>query len=804
MKVPMTRIVLFAACIGGGVVLDRYLLPASRDEGKGSPGNAGGSPSAVAGSASAGPGAAREANKPFTGTVADLIRISRQINDYQRGQLKISQVLQLTPVADIGRLTASFPWRYNLPWQESVVYEVLLAQWADLDPAAALAWAGTLTNPRLAQVRSQVLNAWARKEPEKALALARKISNASERDAALEGVANAIAATDPRRALSLMSSVKSRNGDYRYYTLFTSWAASDPAAAHAAARNMPPGPGRTYALRAVFGTWGAEDPAAAHAAAMAMPDSGARQQAIQSVFESWASSDPQGALAAFKAVPKGQMRIETLGRIFATWAGSDPNAAAAAVTGLSRNERMNAISQISSVWASTDHQAALAWAKTLPPKEGGEYAISNVLGNMARADGPAAAAVLQDLPATLRRSQLSQVVDNWANYDREGALAYARSLDRPQDKAAALAACVNRMDFSEATEINAILAELPQGQQRQQALRSLAENRAYYDPGGTLDWLATLSENDRNAALRNGSLYQLASGDPKKAAEILKSTPELASQPGQWGAIASQLASEDPLSALAWAEAVETPAARKQSIDRVMESWARENGPDALAKAQSLSDPAQKKSAIASVINTWADQDPDAVLKWAEGATGEEREIALLRASIRKAGDDPVTSAAVVDKLLAGNPGDKTPTRFADAAGGVARDWFSQDTAAATTWAMHLPEGDARESAVQAIVEAWTSLDSMAASQWVQQLPPGRSRDFAAQRLSEGIAQSDPESAFTWAASIGDDSKRDDAVRRAVQTWGSIDESAAVAAVMQARISDNVRKSLLEQFEKRE
>ncbi|HWB01485.1 MAG TPA: hypothetical protein VG796_00585 [Verrucomicrobiales bacterium] len=802
MSAPIARFMIAAACIGGGVALDRYLLPPPHTVGTVAPASTD-NKSVSAALSSAADETVREKGKPFTGGIAELLRLARQINDYQRAQIRIFQLLEHTPAADIAKLVRDFPWRMNLPWQENGVYQTLLNRWADLDPAAALAWAQTLTKPRISQTLSQILGNYARTDPEQAIAFARKISNVTDRNAALENIANSLASTDPRRALSIMNSVKSRNGEYRFYSLYSTWAATDPEAAHAAAMAMQKGRARANAMQGIFSSWAASDPKAANAAAQAIPEAGLRHQALSAIFESWGSSDPQSALAAVQILPKGQAKIEALGRIFSSWAGTDPSAAAAAAASLPKRERQNAISYIAGSWGANDPAAALAWAKTIPAKEGGEWAVSNILSQQARTDGPAAVAAWRELPASQRSNPLREIVNNWMNYDREGALAFARSLERPQDKASALSSCLRSMDFSETTEINALLAELPQGQPRQQALRNLAENRAWQDPEGTLDWLTSLSEMDRATALKEGSLGQLAYSNPQKAAEVLKNTPEMASQPNQWSMIAGQLAGDNPAAALAWAEALETPGARKQSIENVMQTWGRDNGPEAIVRAQAFTDPATKKSALSAVINSWADVDPDAVLKWAQTASGEAREMALLRGSIRKAGDDPASSAAVVDSLIAGNNGgEKTPSRFVDAASDVARNWFSQDTAAASAWALQLPEGDARDNAVRVIAEAWTSLDAVAASQWVQQLPPGRGRDFAAQRLSEGIADSDPESAFTWASSIGDDSKRDDAVRRAAQTWHNVDENAALAAVMQARISDNVRKSLLEQFDK--
>src|SRR5262249_12450121 len=129
-----------------------------------------GGPAVSPGSRIGGTETRAESGKPFTGNVADLIKLSRKINEYQRAPAKLYLALEDTPAADISRLTDAFPWRPNLQWQEDIVFQALLTRWTELDPVGALAWAETLTGPRLKGTRYRILAAWARADFEKALA----------------------------------------------------------------------------------------------------------------------------------------------------------------------------------------------------------------------------------------------------------------------------------------------------------------------------------------------------------------------------------------------------------------------------------------------------------------------------------------------------------------------------------------------------------------------------------------------------------------------------------------------------------
>jgi hypothetical protein len=526
---------------------------------------------------------------------------------------------------------------------------------------------------------------------------------------------------------------------------------------------------------------------------------------MANVIQAWASKDPRGAFTAALALPNGRERRNAVQNVFGTWAADDPQAAAGAViaSGLSRNDKVRAAGRIAEAWAQSDAPAALAWAKSLPARDGGDNAVASALRNLATTDGPAAAAAWQELSPRQKKYQLANIIQSWAWQDREAATQWARSLENPQDRATAISTCLSGLEFSETDKFTALLNELPAGPARMNAIRNVVGNHAGSDPEGTLGWILTLPENERAAALKDGYTWELANADSRQMAVLLRETPALSGQSHLWSTVARELALENPAEAMAWVETLETPGLKKQAAEQVMRSWAYENASDAIVRAQAFTDAAQRKSAVNAVLESWAATDPDAVLAWAATASGGEREVALLNGSLQKAENDPAASAGIVSQLLLKNAGE-TPSHLSNAAGNVARAWFQQDVTQAAQWAAQLPAGDAQEHAVNAIAEAWTGLDPLAASQWVQQLAPGESRDAAVRTLVNGIQQSDPESAFTWAVSIGDAAKRDEVVRSAAQAWRWQDRDAARAAVAQAPISETVRSSLLEQIAKQE
>jgi len=839
MKNPLL-LLLPVVTLAGGIAAGRWLWPAPSQKATASA-DSHQPESATPGAAPAGASAASPGKAPaWDGTLAGLLQLAKDTRDYRRTLVMLHLALEPLPAEKIGELTAAFPWRPSLLDHENNVMGALLNQWTEKDADAALRWASRLPQPRSRTARTQILQALAQLDADRAITFARRLSPAAERDQTLRGLVYYIAMRDPQRALELLQADTSSLSSHLYGTVLSqmalddpagafakacalrpsqgrddatrsvisAWARSDPAAAREAVFSMPEGTRRLQLLGSVFEGWATLDPRAAHTAALALTSEKERQSALQSAISAWANADPAAALQAAAALPPDAKNRNLLQQIYGTWASQDPAAAAASIVAstLPRQHRNNLLSQVASHWAGNDPQTAMTWARSLPAKDGGAQAVSSVMSSYARTDGPAAAALWQTLPPEQRRGNLHNLMHGWAANDPDAALQFARTLERPQDRVTALTTAVSMLDFEKPEVINSVLNELPAGPARVDAIRSIFSNQTQHDTARAVRWLLTMTESDRTAALNGEYMgyHYYANSAPAEMKQLLEATPGLAGMNHLWSSTAGSLAGEDPAAALAWAQSLESPAARRQSIQSALQNWSYQDPAAALARARSLNDPDLLKDTLPGILQNWARQDADAVLAFAATATGTEREVALLQGTLAKADHDPVASAEAVEALLAAKPGEKPGAALNSAASQVAQSWFRQDIPQATAWAMQLPAGSAQEAAVSTIVQDWTRLDPVAASQWVQQLPSGDSRDTAAQQLSQGIQQSDPESAFVWASSIASESKREEAVRSAAQAWMWQDRPAARAAIENAPVSENVRTALLEQISKRE
>jgi len=815
---PVSAAALAALAAAAGFAAGRFPRPANPSTAL--PAEASAAPSTPAATSTA------DATILFSGTITDLLRIARESRTAARATLPLLKVTDPLPAAAIAKLTAELKWRPNLTWFETAVLDVLIDEWAEKDAAGALAWSATLSPPyRLQQTRGEILAAVAAADPDRALALAAKIQGDDDRRSAICTIAETIAATDPRRGLALVHAQGGFSKAHHAHQILSAWASTEPAAAWAAALawpqagsrdqaclsvistwasqdrdaalsailQLPNGNRKRMAMEAFYSSWSAESPKDAYAAVMALPSGPERSRALASAISGWAQHDPRGAAAALDQLPHNQQRIQLMHQVFGQWAQQDPLAASAAAGNLPPRQRQEAITAIAGTWSWKDPKSALTWAKSLTDPHSANLAMSAVFPALVREDAESAAATWRTLTPRQQRDQLPELMQNWAYQDKDAALAFARSLSKPQERASALGAAAAGMGLDNPTALNSLLSEIPDGPLRIEAMQRIAQQQAHSDPEGLASWLQSVPEAARTRVLvENG--YWIGNFDPKLAIALLDSTPDATTEATHLlSSVAQNYASEDPTAALAWARSIPSPEGRSAALSQTLRALA-EQDPAAAAQQAAALDP----KALDGVIDVWSERDPDALLAWAASAPPDKQELAMLKASMAKSGNDPAAGAEIVSRMATSS---QTPNNsLFSATTEVAGAYFRDSVTDSAAWAGSLPEGTARNAAIQTITEQWTRLDPVAASEWVQQMPAGEGRDTAAERLSTGISQSDPESALIWASSIGKDSQRDETVRSIYEQWKSRDAEAARAGLeASTSISDSLRRSLLDE-----
>jgi len=110
----------------------------------------------------------------------------------------------------------------------------------------------------------------------------------------------------------------------------------------------------------------------------------------------------------------------------------------------------------------------------------------------------------------------------------------------------------------------------------------------------------------------------------------------------------------------------------------------------------------------------------------------------------------------------------------------------------------NITDSSVQTSATTKVAANWIQQDPLAASQWINTLPDGTARDGAVQQLIKIEGNNDPQTAFAWASSVSDDADRTSALRGITQVWAKQDPASATAAIQSAKISDQLRTELLQ------
>jgi hypothetical protein len=302
-----------------------------------------------------------------------------------------------------------------------------------------------------------------------------------------------------------------------------------------------------------FKAWAHIDPKAALRAAVMFKTAEAKTTAIAAVIESADVTQAEALARAIKDWPEGTIgrgqRNNFLASAMTKWAQIAPADVAKFFDSIQAAGRFNwAASTIAQNWATTDPQAALAWAQAHGDADGFNNAVNGaVCGWWSKDHAAAEAYALTHLSDPSGR----QLASHLANY------IYSRDAERAKQWAAAL----------------------PDLQARQQSATMLTMQMAWSDPKGASEWAVTLPADIRDNSLRQAMHYWAASDPPSAGDWINGLNGDVRDQ--ATSAYAATLTKKSPSLAADWAMTISDTKTRDSSLDRIASEWLRKNAADA-------------------------------------------------------------------------------------------------------------------------------------------------------------------------------------------------------------------------------
>ncbi len=468
------------------------------------------------------------------------------------------------------------------------------------------------------------------------------------------------------------------------------WAEVDPDAALRFVLSNKQASFRSTAICSIIAGIAKTDPALARAKLAAIDDPALRRSAQWSVLSALALSSPDEWVAAIKADPSLARNYGgAAGSYAAEWAMDDPAAAAKGVMQLPADMQKSGLAAIAKVWAGKDRAAATAWAQSLTDPQQRNQALAAIAGGIAAQDPDAALASLASLTPAARRAGLASVFSTLADLDFDAALVKATSLTDPADRKAALALLagggsgeMNYYISRSPEQLNAVLATLPSGSLRNNALNQLGNQLAGCSREEAAAILAGYPPKDRQK-LQECMMERVSYSDPARALEIYQTLPPGKSESYGYS-IYSNLARQDPEAVLKLL-ADKPPQEQAQGVGYAFAQLARNDPEAATRRLDDYPAGPVRDAALRQLTSAWAQDDPAAAKAWVATLSGNEQTRAINALMPAMAGSDPMGAADMLGRLLAATPKDQDGNLSA-AASNLVSTWGRDDPEAAGHW----------------------------------------------------------------------------------------------------------------------
>lgn len=287
--------------------------------------------------------------------------------------------------------------------------------------------------------------------------------------------------------------------------------------------------------------------------AFALPASDYRRsRMIRGLLRQLAETDPVGALELAQNIGSLRETERANMEILRIWGKNDP---AAALTWAQQSLAMepirtqnNMLLAIYRGYAISNPEAAFSAAMGLPTDSEAdrrlqENALESIINQQINNGGLLAAKLQIELMAdsNTKTSLMREMIDEWAEFDPEGAAAYVASLG-------------NDVSTSYKT--------------------ALVGEWAESDPEAAAAWLSTLPEGDPAIAQASSQIIrEWTKYDLTASAEWLNSLPDSPELDRAVMNYTQRAAQEDPETAMSWAESINSDWMRTRTMERVAGSW---------------------------------------------------------------------------------------------------------------------------------------------------------------------------------------------------------------------------------------
>ncbi|MEM8550316.1 MAG: hypothetical protein AAGF10_05950, partial [Verrucomicrobiota bacterium] len=322
-----------------------------------------------------------------------------------------------------------------------------------------------------------------------------------------------------------------------------------------------------------------------------LPPGAARDQFTLQLTERWAELDPYGALEYAQSLPTLQLSQSATNRALTGWAKTDPQSALAwwnsegnQATGRISNQRFEAIME---GFAQLDGFSAFDYAAGLPEdsleaRRLKNRALESVVESMIEQGqlNNALTWAEQMPPGEGQTTALAEILEEWASYDPDAAVAYLSELSGRDDYPALRQSMLRTWARSDPEQAAAYLSEVDADDpDRGNLTTMLIAQWSRYDITGPGEWLneqPPSPEIDRAVAIFT---FRAASEDPAGAMSWAQSITEEGMSSRMMGRVASEWKAQDPEAFATFMEEADLTIKQREDLENAQPSSGRRGGP---------------------------------------------------------------------------------------------------------------------------------------------------------------------------------------------------------------------------------
>ena len=429
---------------------------------------------------------------------------------------------------------------------------VLLARWAEIDPAAATA----AVQPHRDRCRAagqydwrnlggDICRAWAQAMPEAVLAEAARAPDSAWASENAWAAIETLGEGDPTRQLAVLAGQPaSRLRATLAARVIAVLAEKDPAAAEAALALLTEPRERAAMQVEILGKLTAHDPAAglARLAALApgLAPGAASTRLVGAILGAVASQDAAAALRAIDGLPE-ELRPQARSSVLVGWAGKHPLAALewAKASGLEpsdikalNNFGVNNFGWNPLVGTALEHDRAgtLAWLRAQPASPQRDAMLGDALWQNTSAPMTQRLEVFAALSPEGQARSTERVVLGLLDESRDRAAAWIKSLPSGAARSAAVWQLAYCESYSAPDQLDTLAEAWPAGPDRDAAWRGLALKVSRIDSNRALDYVRRIGD----PSAREAAFYRTArtwlGRDATAARAWLADTPEISAE----------------------------------------------------------------------------------------------------------------------------------------------------------------------------------------------------------------------------------------------------------------------------------